>query len=84
MTASIAEREQALREAMRGMEQARDAAEYANQAKSQFLSNMSHELRTPLNAIVGFSEMIAGQVLGLLLAFFLARRMRTVGLSSAG
>jgi signal transduction histidine kinase/DNA-binding response OmpR family regulator/ligand-binding sensor domain-containing protein len=39
-------------------ERARQSADEANKAKSQFLASMSHELRTPLNAIIGYSEML--------------------------
>lgn len=51
-------RETTLKELAISFEQARDDAEAASRAKSDFLSHMSHELRTPMNAILGFAQIL--------------------------
>jgi PAS domain S-box-containing protein len=43
---------------------AKEEAELASRSKTEFLANMSHELRTPLNAIIGFSQVMADEMMG--------------------
>ncbi len=55
---TVAERTAELRTAVANLEQARQQAEAANEAKSHFLSRMTHELRTPLIGVLGMNELL--------------------------
>ncbi|MDE7380184.1 MAG: response regulator [Clostridia bacterium] len=50
------------RKSVKLLNEARESAEKANQAKSEFLSNMSHDIRTPMNAIVGMTAVATANI----------------------
>jgi signal transduction histidine kinase len=64
MLTEIEDRDSKLMRKNLELERAKEIAESASIAKTQFLANVSHELRTPLNAIIGFSAIIVNQLFG--------------------
>jgi PAS domain S-box-containing protein len=64
---------------MRELDKAKEAAEVANRAKSQFLANVSHELRTPLNAIILYTELLQEEAADLEVQRFLPDLQKVSG-----